>query len=301
MSYHHFNCPNRHCWFGFFISLFNSKKHGMSEQYLLNFPKERKRKQNLNRRRVLRLGVLQWLFTADVPDAVAFDVPTRPVGLKADLIASWHSPQRHKKLRMSLLVPQRVMLVLCMESRAECWPECANPEEILAEIARLRTEMQHAEKEIRSSEPDLLDNNMLFEEFAVWNYGKSKNLDYQQLRSRMKSLENNLYKGTKLEKIARLGLADELYLAVPENELHPQELIAGWGLLSVGKDLQVKVLQKSAERQVLPEMRMHIVQQMLCTGRNALLESQGFQIMNDGSCRFVKRPRCRKLPAPPEL
>jgi hypothetical protein len=142
---------------------------------------------------------------------------------------------------------------------------------------------------------------MLFEEFAVWNYGKSKNLDYQQLRSRMKSLENNLYKGTKLEKIARLGLADELYLAVPENELHPQELIAGWGLLSVGKDLQVKVLQKSAERQVLPEMRMHIVQQMLCTGRNALLESQGFQIMNDGSCRFVKRPRCRKLPAPPEL
>ncbi len=273
----------------------------MPEQYLLRFPKEQIRKQILSRRSVLRLGVLKWLFTAAEPDGVAFDVPTRVVGLKADLVASWHSPQRQKKLKMSLLVPQRVLLVLCAETRAECWPECAHPEEILAEIARLRAEMQDAEKEIRSSEPQLLDNNVLFEEFAVWNYGKSKNTDYQQLRSRMQGLESSLYKGTRLEKIARLGLADELYLAVPENELYPQELIAEWGLLSIAKDLQVKVLRESGGHQALPEARMHLVQNMLCAGRNALLESQGFQIQNDGSSRFVKRPRCRKLDTIPEL
>lgn len=273
----------------------------MPEQFLLRFPKEQIRKQRLNRRRVLRLGVLKWLFSMEAPEGVAFDVSTRVVGLKADLVASWHSPQRQKKLKKSLLVPQRVMLVLCAETRAECWPECANPEEILAEIARLRAEMQHAEKEIRSREPHLLDNNVLFEEFAVWNYGKSKNPDYQQLRSRMQSLESGLYKGTRLEKIARLNLADELYLAVPENELHPQELIAEWGLISVGKDFQVNVLRESGGHQALPEARMHLVQNMLCAGRNALLESQGFQIQNDGSSRFVKRPRCRKLPDPPEL
>ncbi len=273
----------------------------MPEQYLLSFSKEQIRKQKLNRRSVLRLGVLQWLFAAEAPDGVAFDVPARAVGLKADLVASWHMAQRQKKFKMSLLVPQRVMLILCAETRTECWPECAHPEEILGEIARLRLEMQHAEKEIRSREPHLLDNNVLFEEFAVWNYGKSKNLDYQQLRSRMQSLESSLYKGTRLEKIARLGLADELYLAVPESELHPEELIAEWGLLSVGKDLQVKVLRESGRHQALPEARMHLVQNMLCAGRNALLESQGFQIQKDGSCRFVKRSNFRKLAAPPEL
>ena len=273
----------------------------MPEQYLLSFSKEQIRKQKLNRRSVLRLGVLQWLFAAEAPDGVAFDVPARAVGLKADLVASWHMAQRQKKFKMSLLVPQRVMLILCAETRTECWPECAHPEEILGEIARLRLEMQHAEKEIRSREPHLLDNNVLFEEFAVWNYGKSKNLDYQQLRSRMQSLESSLYKGTRLEKIARLGLADELYLAVPESELHPEELIAEWGLLSVGKDLQVKVLRESGRHQALPEARMHLVQNMLCAGRNAVLESQGFQIQNDGSFCFVKRPRSRKLAAPPEL
>lgn len=273
----------------------------MPEQYLLSFPKARNPKHKFNRRSLLRLGVLQWLFAADAPDGVAFDVPARAVGLKADVVASWHSPQRQKKLKMSLLVPQRVLLVLCAEKRAECWPECANPEEILAEIARLRSEMQHAEKDIRSREPHLLDNNVLFEEFAVWNYGKSKNSDYQQLRSRMQSLESSLYKGTRLEKIARLGLADELYLAVPESELHPEELIAEWGLLSVSKDLQVKVSRQSVGHHALPEARMHLVQNMLCAGRNALLESQGFQIQNDGSCRFVKRPYCRKLSTAPEL
>ncbi len=273
----------------------------MPEQYLLRFQNVQIRKQKLNRRNVLRLGVLKWLFAADAPDGVAFDVPVRAVGLKADLVASWHTPQRQKKIKMPLLVPQRVMLALCAETRAECWPECAHPEEILAEIARLRAEMQHAEKEIRSREPHLLDNNVLFEEFAVWNYGKSKNMDYQQLRNRMQSLESSLYKGTRLEKIARLGLADQLYLAVPENELHPQELIAEWGLLSVTKDLQVEVLRESGGHKALPEARLHLVQNMLCAGRNALLESQGIQIQNDGSFRFVKRPRIRKLSAPPEL
>ena len=268
----------------------------MSEQYLLNFPKAESRRQKLKPRFALRLAVLRWLFSEEGggPDAVGFDVPVRVVGLKADLLASWHAAERQKKLRMSLLVPQRVVLVVCAETRAECWPECANPEEILREIGRLRAEMDAAEKEIRSNEPHLLDNNMLFEEFAIWNYGKSKDSDYPQLRSRVQALEQSLYKGTRLEKIARLGLADALYLAVPESEVQPHELIDGWGLLSVAKNLELTVLREPVRHKAPPEARMHLVQNMLCSGRDILLKENGLQIMRDGSSRFVKPRRPRK-------
>lgn len=273
----------------------------MSEQYLLSFPKTQTTKTSWNRRHLLRLGVLKWLFETDAPDGVAFDVTTRLVGMKADLVASWHVPQTSKKLKKNMLFPQRILLVLCAEKREECWPECANPEEILKEIASLRQEMQAAEKEIRGAEPQLLDNNVLFEEFAVWNYGKSKNPGYQQLRSRLRLLESSLYKGTRLEKIARLGLADELYLAVPENELHPQELIPEWGLLSVAKDLSIEVRRPSERQVTQPEARMHLIQNMLLASLEQNLLGQGLQLLNNGSCRFVSRPRNRKLPSPPEL
>ncbi|MFA6929839.1 MAG: hypothetical protein WCT05_05885 [Lentisphaeria bacterium] len=273
----------------------------MPEQFLLSFPKVHTQKKKQSRRNLLRLGVLKWLYETGAPDGVAFDVTTRLVGMKADLVASWHAPQRQKKLKMSLLVPQRIMMVLCAETRSECWPECAHPEEILKEIAKLRQEMQAVERDIRSAEPHLLDNNVLFEEFAVWNYGKSKNSVYQQLRGRLRSLESSLYKGTRLEKIARLGLADELYLAVPKNEIHPQELIPEWGLLAVAKDLQVEVLRLSERHSALPEARMHLIQNMLNASQGQNLQSQGFQVLNNGSIRFVSLPRCRKLPYSPEL
>ena len=251
----------------------------------------------------LRLAVLRWLFAApdSAPTAVSFDVKVRLLGVQADLLASWHPAQYQTNVKRKLQVPKRIIFVICAADRASCWPACARRDEILKQCSALRLQMQEMEKDIRSKEPHLLDNNMLFEEYAEWNYGKSVNSDYQELRAQLSQLETALYKGTPLEKIVRLKLADELYLAVPEGVLRPEELRQPWGLLTVSRDLQLRVRREGLPQSMQTEMRRHMIQNMLISQRDRLLEHMGLKLHKDGSFSYVSRTRSRKLKFIPEL
>lgn len=272
----------------------------MQEQFQLHFSKIELGGNARSRIFNLRLAVLKWLSCTTQPDGWATDVPLKAASLKADVAAYWQALRRHKQLGVTLVVPKRTVVVLCAEDRQACWPECSHPEDILAEIMALREKMQQAELGIRSGEPHLREENVLFEEFAFWDYAKSKDPTYQQLRTRLKNLEESLYRGTRLNKIARTQVADEMYLAVPEGEVAPHEVIAGWGLLSVAKDLNVSVAKEATERECLPEARMHLLQNMLSASRRTIAEAQGLQISAKG-WRYVQPPRLRKPRHKPEL
>jgi len=261
------------------------------------------KKKQLPARQALRLAVLRWLFadSSSAPSAVSSDVKVRLLGVQADLLASWHPAVYQASVKRKLQVPKRIMLVICAADRASCWPACAERDEILEQSSALRLQMQRLEKDIRSKEPHLLDNNMLFEEYAEWDYGKSVNHGYQELRTQLNKLEKALYKGTQLEKIAGLNMADELYLAVPEGVLLPEELRRPWGLLTVSKDLQLSLRREALPQQMQPEMRRHMIQNMLVAQREQLLENMGLKLHKDGSSSYVSRPRSRKLKFMPEL
>ncbi|NLF92830.1 MAG: hypothetical protein GX564_02995 [Oligosphaeraceae bacterium] len=246
------------------------------------------------------MAVLKWLHCTAKPDAWAVDVPLKAATLKADVVACWQSVRRHKNLGMNLVVPRCTAVVLCAENRQACWPECSHPEDILAELAALREQMRQAEQSIRSSEPHLREENVLFEEFAFWDYAKSTNADYQQMRRRLRNLEESLYRGTRLHKIACTRVADEMYLAVPEGEVAADEVISGWGLLTASKNLEIKVQREAAAHECLPEARLHLIQNMLIASRNTISAAQGLQITPQG-WRYVQPARSRKIRRQPEL
>jgi len=272
----------------------------MQEQFLLHFKKDELDGKARSRIFNLRLAVLKWLHCTTHPDGWAIDVPLKAATLKADVVAYWQILRRHKQLGMTLVAPKRTVVVLCADNRQACWPECSHSEDILAEVVTLRAKMQQAELAIRSAEPHLREENVLFEEFAIWDYGKSKNPDYQQMRTRLRNLEESLYRGTRLDKIARAQVADEMYLAVPEGEIAPHEVIAGWGLLAVSKDLNVAVAKAATPRECLPEARMHLIQNMLSSARRTIAEAHGLQITAQ-DWRYVQPSRLRKPRRKPEL
>ncbi|NLZ63579.1 MAG: hypothetical protein GX902_07200 [Lentisphaerae bacterium] len=272
----------------------------MQEQFLLNFKKDgagqKQRPKSFN----LRLAVLKWLHCTAKPDAWAVDVPLKAATLKADVVACWQSVRRHRKLGMNLVVPRRTVVVLCAENRKACWPECSQPEDILAELGELREKMRQAEQSIRNCEPHLREENVLFEEFAFWDYAKSTNAEYQQMRRRLRNLEESLYRGSRLHKIARTRVADELYLAVPDGEIAADEVISGWGLLAVHKNLEISVKREATVHECLPEARMHLIQNMLVASKNTISVAQGLRLTSRGWC-YVQPGRSRKVRRQPEL
>ena len=126
-------------------------------------------------------------------------------------------------------------------TRTSCWPECSGSEEIVPELRREQEYRQELEAEIRRTEPHLLDSDVLFPEIEYWNYEGTRNPAYRESLRRIRSYEKALYRGSRFERIRRADVANELYLAVPDGLIHPDELAEGWGLLYIARNLTVKV------------------------------------------------------------
>ena len=123
----------------------------------------------------LRKAVMDWLLKGEKPPtAIAFDVPMRPNGEKADILAATFSRGFHTSFskKTEAALPQRVSIsaFVCCANRRECLLEYADAREMSDEIARLREERTKLEEQIRKEEPELKDQNVLFEELATWDY-----------------------------------------------------------------------------------------------------------------------------------
>jgi hypothetical protein len=273
----------------------------MAKQYLLHFLKRNKSK--WKSKDILRYTVLRWLFAEQdaSPDALAFDVATRFVSVKADIVAAWYHSAKEANSNKKYFAVKKNAIFVCIDNRAECWAQCANPEQILAELGKLRSELAVYEEEIRLSEPHLRDKMMLFEEYAHWDYGKSENQTYQNLRKRALEMEYSLYNGSILQKIHSYAMADELYLVAPEKELSTEEILPGWGLLAVTNDLQVKLLQLPAKQRVSEQAQQHLSLNMLKASLKASLEANNFSVSAQNEIQVLGRVRRRKIEEPDSL
>ncbi|MGN0867285.1 MAG: hypothetical protein ACI4SG_06380 [Oligosphaeraceae bacterium] len=225
------------------------------------------------RRHLLCRSVLEWMSRrTPAPEVVAVDVPTAMNGDKADVVGIWMG--RKAQGSRKYLLPRASMAVVCALSRKECYAACVNPEGLASELLFLRSQMAALEEGIRREEPQLRDGHFLFEEYAEWNYEGSRNPKYQECLRRRREIEHMLYHGTRMERIAQAGVADFLYLAIPEGVIFVEEVMPQWGVVTVSPEGEARVARKAPEQKTRGKALEHLTLQAAV--RNTLYLHAGF-------------------------
>ena len=239
--------------------------------------------------RELQRAALAWL-ASGFPTAAATRVPTRLIKFRADAAAFWSTPGKNR-----LLQPERTVLVEARATRSSCWPECSGSEEIVPQLRLEQERRQAIEAEIRLREPHLRDSDVLFPEIEYWNYSGTKNPEYKLCLRKIRDYERALYRGSRFERIRRANVANELYLAVPEGLIHPDELAEGWGLLYVSRNLSVRVVKPALPRECPQENMLHLSQNIAASSLNDVLFAHGVYLSSGGKISFRRPPRRRRL------
>ena len=265
-------------------------------QMLLSLPVLETRK-TFSQKLTMRRAVAKWFWENMPPNGIGIDVSTRPLSLKVDVAAVWSSPHRTNASRSGVFQPIQTAVVLCCQTREDCWPECSDAEAILREITDLKAELLRQEADIRAKEPELRTTDMLFDEFASWDYSKSKNKAYHQNRHRLGNLETALFKGTRLARIDASQCANLRYLAVPEGTLAPNELVEDWGLFSVNLETETATLVSTPKNhEIPPEMQFHLIQNMLFASSRQVNDMLGIKFNDNGTLALVRPPSIHHKP-----
>ncbi len=237
----------------------------------------------------IRRAALAWM-AKQKPTALAAKVPTRLKRFCASVAAFWSEPGRRKRL----LKPQRTAIVEIRADREACFAESAKNAELLPALRDAKARKTELEAEIRLNEPNLKDGDYLFDEIENWNYAASKNKDYRQALKRIEELERAIHNGSRFEKIRRAKVSNELYLAVPEGAVHPDELAEGWGLIYVSPELDAKLIKKAEAWDCPEDNMMHLAQNIGASALRDVLFSNGVHLAADGSISLIKPPRRRR-------
>lgn len=239
-------------------------------------PNARQAASEAGRRFLLRRAVVQWLFSqGNRPDGFALDVPTSMTSDRGDVAAFWSVPVRID--RRTLLSPLRTCIVICALDRKECYAASINPDALYNELSSLRKELSLLEEQIRRQEPELRDSHSLFEEYAEWDYAHSQNPQYQISRNRMLEISEKLYRGTRMERIQKNVAATELYVAIPEGTVFTDEVMPGWGVLSVSPDGLVTQERPAPLQTPSPEAQLHLVQKIAQGAAEYMLAGLGLR------------------------
>lgn len=222
---------------------------------------QQKSQRDNDRQSIVRMAVINWLLSQNVqPNCIATDVDANGAHERFDLVSvNVGKIPRSSTKKINYQALFSTAAFICYADRDECWPECANSNEIASELAELREQRMKLEEEIRATEPDLKDNAVLFEELAVWNYEKSTNPQYKNLAKSINWLESILYMGNRVERIMANPLADKSYIVVPDNAIQPNEINENWGLLWVADDGTVTVKREATQMPVSENVRLGLV------------------------------------------
>ena len=232
-------------------------------------------------------AVLAYLAQSGAAGA-ALQVPCRLRKFQADA-AAYYSCYRKRINHL-----ERTLVVDVYTDRNQCLPESAGRAAMLEELSELRENRTVMESQIRLDEPNLWVEEELFDEFRTFDYSRSTNKEYHKLCRRITSLQQSLYKGTRMEQLARADVADYLVMAVPEGMLNEKEIPDGWGLWYIMPDKSVKVAINPALQECSSESRLHLVQNIGHAALNCVLFANGIKIKSNNKARFTRPPRARR-------
>ena len=232
--------------------------------------------QNLKRAALAFLAALN-------PTGLAMSVPTRLKKFQADAAAFWSEPAGGRK--GILRVVQTAVVETSFENIISM--DCSNQRELTALLSAAKLERCNLEAEIRRTEPGLKETDTLFADFDSWDYKKSANKAYRQCLKRIDELEYALYHGSRLDRMRAAKTASQLYLAVPENTVKPDEIADSWGLVYVMPDLTFRLV-KEPETWNCPEENMtHLAQNIAASALRDVLFSNGIYSDRNTSAPYL--------------
>ncbi len=239
----------------------------------------------------MRRAIVKWLLP-EKPSGIGTMVPTRISRFQADVAAFWSKSikqQGHK-----ILYPVKTVIIEIRHDREQCWPDCAAKNELLPMLRVEKEKRTEIESIIRQEEPELKMDDNLFPEYENWNYSRSSNKEYHKCIEKINEIERALYNGSRFEKIRQAELADYLYLAVPENSVHPHELADSWGLLYIDDNLEIKLIKEPEPWNCPTENKLHLVQNISASCVKSLLFTNGIKVDKNGKSKLIKLPRQRR-------
>ena len=223
-------------------------------------------KRDMDKQSIIRKALMEWLVsgTNGVPSCIGTDVVALKLKERFDVVAvSFGKIPRSSTRHVNYKSLFSTSAFICCSSREECWPDCADANDIALEISHLHEQKAQIESEIREKEPELKDSSVLFDELAEWNYEKSANPEYKGLQKNIAWLESILYLGNRIERLTAAPLADRLYIVVPENVLQPLELHEGWGLLWISEDGKVTVKREATTMDTPENAKLALVKRTM--------------------------------------
>lgn len=235
----------------------------------------------------LKKSVLAWMSSQN-PTGISLDVPTRISKYKASIAAFWSVPVR------KVLKPEKTIIVELRNGRDECWPDCGEKEKLLPILEIEKEKIKVLRETIKKEEPQLRENDSLFDDIDIWHFEKSENKEYHKSVRKVEKLEHAIYKGSVFEKIRSARVADFLYLAVPEGSVKPTELADGWGLLYIKEDHSVEVVAEPFNWNSSTENRYHLIQNMAASSIGKILFTQGVNLTEKGEVYFSTLPKRRR-------
>lgn len=232
-------------------------------------------------------AVLAHLISSGASGA-ALQVPCRLRKFQAD-VAAYYSCYRRRINEL-----ERTIVIDVYTRRSQCLPESAGHEAMLEELCELRDKRTAMEAQIKIDEPGLWVEEELFDEFRTFDYTRSTNKEYHKLCRRITSLQHSIFKGTRMERLARSDVADYLVMAVPEGLLSVKEIPDNWGLWYIMPDKSVKVVVEPSLQECSSESRLHLVQNIGHAALRSVLFANGVKIKANGEARFTRQPKARR-------
>ena len=167
----------------------------------------------------------------------------------------------------------RVALFECKQSRPDLLRDsCDEPslrDAAIAAADRLRS----LRDLLATHRPDLRRGDMLFPEFAEFDFGTLRHAGLRRVEKHYAVLQRKLGLSVKFSRLARYRAADHLYLVTAPDLIGESELPANWGWL-VREGDRLELRRAPVRLQTTVEMRMAWVEQLARAGTRELLRRE---------------------------
>jgi hypothetical protein len=136
-------------------------------------------------------------------------------------------------------------------------------------LESLHKRRQILEKHLRIHYPNLRTGDSLFPEFDSHDFATIEHRAYAGVIRQMNALQNQLFEGTKFEKLMRYRCANVLFLVLPNELFRPAEVPIGWGALVESAGF-LTLVHKPVWQETASESRLRFLQRIASAGTRQL-------------------------------
>lgn len=176
----------------------------------------------------------------------------------------------------------------CKQARPDLRRDNCSSATVRERLETLHKRRQVLEKHLRIHYPTLRAGDSLFPEFDSHDFAAIEHRGYASVLRQMTALQNQLFEGTKFEKLLRYRCANVLFLVIPNELFRPSEVPMGWGALVESGD-SLTLLQKPVWQETASEGRFRFLHRIASAGTRQLnrrLEIT-FEEIHETRCKMI--------------